>query len=198
MIIEVKMIEKEVAQGGERNINNPKERVEEAIKRRDAETLKKMIRDGIMSTGDIEKAIENEKQKYHINFDDFRFSIDVLDTEIESLNRLKEEIRKYKKSKEWKEICEEIETGVWEYETSDEEEIRDYFELDGDVLEWMDKYTDKEFFLTIHVSPEKGIAERAIGIWNDDVGYGYDNRIYENDDYGAVIEWLNKIAQEEE
>ena len=98
----------------------------------------------------------------------------------------------------WKEICEEIETGVWEYETSDEEEIRDYFELDGDVLEWMDKYTDKEFFLTIHVSPEKGIAERAIGIWNDEVGCGYDNRIYEDDDYDGVIEWLNKIVQKEE
>jgi len=40
---------------------------------------------------------------------------------------------------EWKKICEEIETGVWEY----------------------------------------------------------DNRIYEDDDYEAVIEWLNKIAQEE-
>jgi len=31
----------ERAQGGERNVNNPKERVEEAIKRRDAETLKR-------------------------------------------------------------------------------------------------------------------------------------------------------------
>ena len=98
---------------------------------------------------------------------------------------------------EWKKICDKIETGVWEYETSDEQEIRDYFELDGDVLEWMEKYADKEFFLTIHVSPEKETAERAIGIWNDEVGYGYDNRIYEDDDYEAVIEWLNKIAQEE-
>ena len=98
----------------------------------------------------------------------------------------------------WKKICEEIKTGVWEYETSDEQEIREYFELDGDVLEWMDKYNDKEFFLTIHVFPEKETAERAIGIWNDEVGYGYDNRIYEDDDYEGVIEWLNKIAQKEE
>ena len=92
----------EEAQGGEGVTKNPKARVEEAIKRRDAETLKKMIIDGVMSTGDIEKAIEDEKQKYHINFDDFRFSIDVLDTEIKSLNRLKEEIQKYKKNNEWK------------------------------------------------------------------------------------------------
>jgi len=32
---------------------------------------------------------------------------------------------------EWRKICEKVKTDVWEYETSDEEEIRDYFELDG-------------------------------------------------------------------
>ena len=101
----------------------------------------------------------------------------------------------------WKKVCDRIESGelkeVWEYETSDEQEIRDYFELDGDTLEWMDKHNDEEFLLTIHVLPEKKTAERAIGIWGDDVGYGYDNRIYEDDDYESVIEWLSKIAQEE-
>ena len=47
---------------------------------------------------------------------------------------------------EWKKICEEIKTGVWEYETSDEEEIRNYFELDGDVLEWMDNTMTRNSF----------------------------------------------------
>ena len=67
--------------------------VEEAIKKRDAETLKEMIKDGVISMEDVEEAINNEEQKYHANFDDFRFSIDVLDNELKSLNKLKRKIR---------------------------------------------------------------------------------------------------------
>ena len=32
----------------------------------------------------------------------------------------------------------------------------------------------------------------------DDLDYGIENRVYQEDDYEGVIQWLNKIAQEEE
>jgi len=99
MLIDVKMIEAKEAGGGDRNIKKPiegvgaKELIEEAVKKRDAETLKEMIKDGIISMEDVEEAINNEEQKYHANFDEFRFSIDVLDNELKSLNKLKRKIR---------------------------------------------------------------------------------------------------------
>jgi len=100
----------------------------------------------------------------------------------------------------WKEICEEIEgrKGIWEFETNEKKLIKDYLVGDFDVHEWLDNEAkDAEVILTIHVDEENKAAEYALGTWGDDLDYGIENRVYQEDDYEGVIEWLNKIAQEE-
>ena len=99
---------------------------------------------------------------------------------------------------EWKNICDKIEgrEGVWEFETDEKELIKDYLIGTSMFMTSFDNEAkDAEVILTIHVDEEHKAAEYALGTWSDDVGYEYDNRIYEDDDYGGVIEWLNKIAE---
>ena len=101
----------------------------------------------------------------------------------------------------WKEICEEIEgrKGIWQFETNEKKLIKDYFVGDFDIHDWLDdEAKDAEVILTIHVDEEHKAAEYALGTWGDDLDYGIENREYQEDDYEGVIEWLNKIAQEEE
>jgi len=57
------------------------------------------------------------------------------------------------------------------------------------------KYRLSRTGYTLYINEEREAAEYVIGAWGADVNYGYDNRVFENDDYKAVIEWLNKIAQ---
>ena len=103
----------------------------------------------------------------------------------------------------WKKICNKIDSGnlegVWEFETNEKELIKDYLVGDFDIHDWLDNEAkDAEVILTIHVDEENKAAEYALGTWGDDLDYGIENRVYQEDDYEGVIEWLNKIAQKEE
>gem|GEM_PF-1286767 len=99
----------------------------------------------------------------------------------------------------WKEICDKIGEGIWQFETDEKELIKDYLVGDFDIHDWLDNEAkDAEVILTIHVDEEHKAAEYALGTWGDDLDYGIENREYQEDDYEGVIEWLNKIAQEEE
>ena len=104
----------------------------------------------------------------------------------------------------WKEICDKIDNGnlegTWKFESSNMQVLKSYFECDADILEYLEQAekNNVEVFFTLHINEEREAAEYAIGAWGADVDYGYDNRVFENDDYEGVIEWLNKIAQEEE
>jgi len=99
----------------------------------------------------------------------------------------------------WKEICDEIGEGIWQFETNEKELIKDYLVGDFDIHDWLDNEAkDAEVILTIHADEENKAAEYALGTWGDDLDYGIENRVYQEDDYEGVIQWLNKIAQEEE
>ena len=99
----------------------------------------------------------------------------------------------------WKEICDKIGEGIWQFETDEKELIKDYLVGDFDIHDWLDNEAkDAEVILTIHVDEEHKAAEYALGTWGDDLDYGIENREYQEDDYEGEIEWLNKIAQEEE
>jgi len=109
---------------------------------------------------------------------------------------------KEKMDKEWMRICERVldtvaMSGAWKFETDDKEIIRDYFECNAQCLDWLDSVGDEEVLFTLYIYPEKEAAEWALGIWSmsgGDVGPGYDNRVFEDDDYDAVVRWLKKQA----
>jgi len=104
------------------------------------------------------------------------------------------------KKEEWMNICERVDTiaiSGWKFETHNKEIIKDYFECDAQCLDWLDSVGDKEVLFTLFIYPENEAAEWALGIWSmsgGDVGPGYDNRIYEQDDYDGVVQWLRKQA----
>jgi len=105
-----------------------------------------------------------------------------------------------KENEEWMRICDRVDTAAisgWKFETSNKEVIRDYFECDAHWLDWLDSIGDEEVLFTLYIYPEKEAAEWALGIWSmsgGDVGPGYDNRVFEEDDYDAVVRWLKKQA----
>jgi len=105
----------------------------------------------------------------------------------------------------WMQVCEKVDTSAisgWRFETHDKATIRDYFECDCDKLDWLDSLgEEEEVLLTVYVYPERRGAEFAVGVWamsGEDVGLGYDNRVYEDDDYDGVVSWLEKQAESSE
>ena len=115
-----------------------------------------------------------------------------------------EGIEKEKEKEEWMRICERVPdtvamSGAWKFETSEKETIRDYFECDFEVLDWLDSVRDEEVLFTLYVYPETRGAEWALGVWSmsgGDVGPGYDNRTYVDDEYEGVIRWLKEKTSE--
>jgi len=107
---------------------------------------------------------------------------------------------------EWMRICERVPdsgalSGAWKFETHNKEIIRDYFECDFERLDWLDSIGDEEVLFSLFIYPEKGAVEWALGIWNmsgGDVGPGYDNRVFEEDDYAGVTQWLKKHVNSRE
>ena len=107
-----------------------------------------------------------------------------------------------KENEEWMRICERVPdtvamSGARKFETHHKEIIMDYFGCDAQWLEWLESIGDEGVLFTLYIYPEKEAAEWALGIWSmsgGDVGPGYDNRVFEEDDYDAVVQWLRKHA----
>jgi len=96
----------------------------------------------------------------------------------------------------WKEICEYLSyDDLYEYNTNDRAKIEDYFSADIDIFNWLNEHPDDSFYFTIRVCLGK-YAECSVGIWGVEVSPSNDNRGWEDDDYNAVLKWLNKVAGE--
>ncbi len=84
---------------------------------------------------------------------------------------------------------------IWN--TSDYGDIEDYFSADADMLEWVREMERERvpLLLTVILHPSSKWAEYAIGIWNRDVGYKYDNRNFEMDDYEGVLDFFREYKE---
>lgn len=88
---------------------------------------------------------------------------------------------------------------AWIYETFSKEAIRDFFESDAEVLEWLDTVVGEEVLFTVYIYPEKKVAQYALGIWglwHGDVRPDFDYRKRKEADYDATVRWLKKEVKQ--